>query len=95
MPSLESTPHTGAPSLDLSDMLPGLEGSERDLLARLGIAVLAVWSELPPSTQRRLFEAASAASKGHNGAMRQQIARFLHHNGHPAEDVAHLAPGAA
>lgn len=95
MPSLESTPHSGAPPLDLSDMLPGLEGSERDLLTRLGMAAVAIWSDLPRDTQRRLFEAASAAGKGHNDATRQQIARFLHDNGHPADKAADLAPGIA
>ena len=94
MPDLDSAAKLGVPSLTLSDMLPGLETSERDLLTRLGIAVVALWSELPRNTQRLLFEGASAAGIDHDEHVREKIARFLHDNGHP-DDNADRAPGIA
>jgi hypothetical protein len=72
-----------APPLNLSDMLPGLEASEQELLTRLGIGVVAIWADLPRNTQRLLFEAASAAGTEHGHGIREKIARFLHDNGNP------------
>jgi hypothetical protein len=56
----------------------GLAAEERHILECLGAAVVSVWSGLPRTTQRAIFEYAAAQEAIDTTALRKQIAQFLH-----------------
>jgi hypothetical protein len=63
----------------LLENLESLSPAERQVLQRLGAAVVMEWNELPTDVQRTIFKHASAKN-GTSGAteLRARIARFLH-----------------
>jgi hypothetical protein len=67
-----------------------LADEERHILGCLGAAVLVRWNTLPTKLQKELFDSASSAGELlQTGALKGQIARFLHNH---KDDEA--APGA-
>lgn len=60
-----------------------LSPSQRDMLLRMGIALVTLWSELPRDIQRVLFEAATGHSPTTDAGVREKVARFLHDNKPP------------
>ena len=56
---------------------------ERHILECLGAAVVGVWSTLPTSVQRAVFEYAAAQRSYDTAELRVQIARFLHAHKNP------------
>ena len=60
---------------------PSLAADEEQVLRRLGAAVIMRWNTLPTKLQKELFDAASAAGDLlQAGAVKGQIARFLHNH---------------
>lgn len=56
-----------------------LSSAERELLQRLGAAVVSEWDDLPMPLQRALFEhAVGARAWPDPGALKARMARFLH-----------------
>lgn len=56
-----------------------LAGEEEHVLRCLGAAVIMQWSALPTTLQREIFDGAASVGKLlETGALRGQIARFLH-----------------
>ena len=69
---------------------PTLAEDEEQVLRRLGAAVIMRWNTLPTKLQKELFDGASSVGDlSQGGAVKGQIARFLHN--HKDDDTA---PGA-
>jgi hypothetical protein len=68
---------------------PSLAEDEEEVLRRLGAAVIMRWNTLPTKLQKELFEAASSVGDLlQAGAVKGQIARFLHnHKDDPASNA--------
>ncbi len=64
----------------MDKMAQGELGSqERHILECLGKGVLLQWNKWPNDLQSKIFEAAlKASSQDHSGALREQLALFLH-----------------
>jgi hypothetical protein len=66
---------------------PSLTEDEEHVLRRLGAAVITHWNTLPTKLQKELFDAASSGGDLlRAGAVKGQIARFLHN--HKDDDAA-------
>ena len=53
--------------------------SQHELLERLGAAVVSEWNDLPMTVRKSLFERAARVPTLHeDGALKAQLARFLH-----------------
>ncbi len=79
-----------------ADVRPGgsLVEQEERVLRYLGAALIMQWSTLPTKLQRELFDKASSMGELLNtGAVRGQIARFLHKNKDDKPDGPDVAKG--
>ena len=69
-----------------TDAAATLTAEERDILERLGAAVVLEWDAMPTDLKRTLFKLASANGGTTSGvtALSTAIARFLHDHGNAA-----------
>ena len=79
-----------APTAKGGRNVPTLAEDEEQVLRRLGAAVIMRWNTLPTKLQKELFDGASAVGNLlEAGAVKGQIARFLHN--HKDDDAARKA----